>query len=185
MTNEVPVYVLMGTCGCGKTTIAELLVNKLNCQYIEGDALHPTANVKKMSDGIPLTDEDRWGWLRSIRDTYVKKANLISSQVKSHNRVIIVTCSALRRVYRDLLREVPKGLCRVVFIYLKGSYELIESRMKSRQNHFMASNMLKSQWKTLEEPDPQHEEVIIQDISLKTDDIIESLSKQIRERIDS
>ncbi|CAG2120999.1 unnamed protein product [Medioppia subpectinata] len=128
MPAEVPVYVLMGTCGCGKTTYAEALVKEFGCHSIEGDRLHPTANVDKMSAGIPLTDDDRWGWLSDIRHTYVQKASQIVAQgLSGTSGLIIVTCSALRLVYRDLLRDVPKGSCRVVFVYLKGSYELIDT----------------------------------------------------------
>lgn len=183
MVNQVVVYVLMGTCGCGKTTVAEGLVKQIKCHFIEGDALHPKANVDKMSAGIPLTDDDRWGWLRSIRDAYVNKARELANEDDRAKRLVVVTCSSLRKAYRDLMREVPKDLCKVVFIYLKGSYQLIESRLKARQNHFMATNMLKSQWATLEEPDPQHEEVIIQDIDLDMEDIIDSLLKQINQRL--
>ncbi|CAG2169446.1 unnamed protein product [Oppiella nova] len=183
MVAEVPVYVLMGTCGCGKTTYAELLVNRFQCQYIEGDLLHPKANVDKMSAGIPLTDDDRWGWLTSIRDTYVQKAREVAAKGVDRSGIIIVTCSSLRKVYRDLLRDVPKGLCRVVFVYLKGTYSLIESRMRARSDHFMASNMLDSQWRTLEEPDPQHEAVIIQDISGDTEAIVENLVQEISKQL--
>jgi gluconokinase len=179
MCEEVPVYVLMGTCGCGKTTIAQNLVKLLNCPFIEGDLLHSKSNVEKMSKGIPLTDEDRWQWLESVRDSYVIKAKDILNDKKSKSRVVIATCSSLRKVYRDILRDVPLGVCRVTFIYLKGSYELIYSRMKSRKNHYMASNMLDSQWKILEEPDPLFESVIVQDISDETHVIAESLEKII------
>jgi gluconokinase len=175
MCNEVPVYVLMGTCGCGKSIIAQKLVKLLNCPYIEGDSLHPKSNIEKMSNGIPLTDEDRWQWLESVRDSYVQKSNEIFPQNISKIRVVIATCSSLKKLYRDILREVPSGLCRVTFVFLKGSYQLIDARLKSRKNHFMASNMLESQWKTLEEPDPQYESVIIQDISEKIDVITERL----------
>jgi gluconokinase len=179
MCEEVPVYVLMGTCGCGKTTIAEKLAKLLNCPFIEGDLLHPKSNVEKMSKGIPLTDEDRWQWLESVRDSYVAKAKDILNDKKSKSRVVIATCSSLKKVYRDILRDVPLGVCRVTFIYLKGSYQLIDSRMKLRKNHYMAPNMLDSQWKILEEPDPLFESVIIQDISGETDVIAESLEKII------
>jgi len=181
--NEVPVYVLMGTCGCGKTTIGQELVKRLNCQFVEGDTLHPQSNVEKMSKGIPLTDDDRWLWLELVRDSYVQRARDILSGEKSRSRVVIATCSSLRKVYRDILREVPSGVCRVTFVYLKGSYQLIEARMKSRKNHFMATNMLDSQWKTLEEPDPQQESVIIQDISDDTDVIVEKLVNAIASQL--
>ncbi|CAG2102820.1 unnamed protein product [Medioppia subpectinata] len=184
MPVEVPVYVLMGTCGCGKTTYAEALVKEFGCHYIEGDRLHPTANVNKMSAGIPLTDDDRWGWLAAIRDTYVQKATEIVAQgLSGTSGIIVVTCSALRLVYRDLLRDVPKGSCRVVFVYLKGTYELLDSRMKARSGHFMASNMLNSQWKTLEEPDSQREDVILQDISADTDTVVKNLIKEIKKQL--
>ena len=175
---------MMGTCGCGKTTVAQGLVQQLQCPFIEGDTLHPKANVDKMAAGIPLTDDDRWGWLRTIREAYTSIARELSDEEDRTKRIIVVTCSSLKKAYRDLLREVPNELCKVVFIYLKGSYQLIDSRMKARQNHFMASNMLKSQWATLEEPDPQQEEVIIQDIDIDMKDIVNSLCQQIYKRYD-
>ncbi|XP_054156026.1 thermoresistant gluconokinase-like [Oppia nitens] len=196
MTIEcIPVYILMGTCGCGKTTYAEALVKEFGCHYIEGDRLHPEANVQKMSAGIPLTDGDRWGWLTEIRDTYVAEARKIqaASGVGRHqldkSDIIVVTCSALKRCYRDLLRDVPLLLTdsttiSVQFVYLKGTYKLIESRMIERTDHFMATKMLDSQWQTLEVPDPLMEpSIIVQDISADTETVVQSLVQEITKRL--
>jgi gluconokinase len=101
-------------------------------------------------------DDDRWSWLEKIRDT-------INEHVEKEDcRSLVVTCSSLRKVYRDILVQVPKAT--VTFVYLKGSPELLAERMGARKNHFMASNMLQSQLNTLEEPDPATENVIVTDI---------------------
>jgi gluconokinase/shikimate kinase len=141
VTNHVPppVLVLMGVSGGGKTTIAEALAERLGWDYAEGDVMHPAANIAKMSAGIPLTDEDRQPWLARIADW-------ISAQTAA-GKPGIVTCSALKRSYRDVLRGE-----NVIFVYLKGSYELIASRLAERTGHFMPPSLLRSQFATLEEP---------------------------------
>lgn len=96
-------------------------------------------------------------------------------------RIILATCSSLKRSYRDLLRDVPSDICSVTFIYLKGTYDLILNRMKERKNHFMGHHMLDSQWATLEEPDPNSEDVIVQDISGSPTEIASELEQKINE----
>jgi gluconokinase len=133
--------IFMGVSGCGKSTIADLVAKHLGWPMIEGDDLHPPANIAKMTQGIPLTDEDRWPWLQAI-------AARIDVWRQAGERGV-VTCSSLRRAYRDRLRD---GHDDVRFVYLKGSYELLLSRMQHRQRHFMPASLLKSQFDTLEEP---------------------------------
>ncbi|KAI8048262.1 shikimate kinase [Thamnidium elegans] len=167
----VPIFVLMGTAGCGKSSVAEEMQKALGCEYIEGDSLHPQSNVDKMAAGYPLQDDDRWPWLREIRDHLTKKALEVKDlDLQSKNRVVVVTCSSLKKVYRDILRQVPTDIGTVVFVYLKGSQELLLKRIQSRQGHFMPASMLQSQLDILEEPKEEEEAVIIADI-IPTPDI--------------
>lgn len=181
--SPVPVYILMGTCGSGKTSVALELQSVLGCEFIEGDKFHPPANVNKMSNGIPLTDDDRWDWLKMIKNKYVEQSTELFEQSINKSRVILVTCSALKRVYRDILNDVPLDRCSITYVYLKASFELISNRMKMRKDHFMSVNMLISQMEILEEPDPNEESVIIQSIEPDVKDICENLAKIIEMRL--
>ena len=130
--------VVMGVTSCGKTSVGEALAERLGAQFIEGDKLHPSANVAKMSSGTPLTDEDRWPWLSQI------------GQALSGTEGKIASCSALKRVYRERIAEAAAR--PVAFVFLDGSAELLEARIKARRNHFMPPSLLKSQLETLERP---------------------------------
>jgi gluconokinase len=136
---SAPILVVMGVAGTGKSTVAGLLAERLNWEFQEGDALHPPANVAKMSSGIPLTDEDRWPWLDAIAAWIEEKTQ--------RGEPGILTCSALKRSYRDRLRRP-----NVIFVFLNGSREVIAARMASRADHFMPPALLKSQLATLEPP---------------------------------
>ncbi|KAI9357086.1 shikimate kinase [Pilaira anomala] len=161
----VPIFVLMGTAGCGKSSVAAEIQKVLGCEFIEGDSLHPKSNVDKMAAGYPLQDEDRWPWLREIRDVLTEKAKgLKELDLKCKQRAVIVTCSSLKKVYRDILREVPEEMGKVIFVYLKGEQELLLKRIQGRQGHFMPPTMLQSQLDILEEPKEEEEAVIIADI---------------------
>jgi len=151
---EKPLIVVMGVAGSGKTTIASGLAEKLGVPFVEGDSLHPAANVKKMAGGVPLTDEDRWPWLEAIGE------RMEVERVTGHG--VVVSCSALRHVYRDCLRKKVHGT--VHFILLDGSRELITDRMKQRKGHFMPPALLDSQFATLEKPTPDEHAVVL-DIS--------------------
>jgi gluconokinase len=151
---EKPLIVVMGVAGSGKTTIASGLAEKLGVPFVEGDSLHPIANVKKMSAGIPLTDDDRWPWLQAIG------ARMEVERLTGHG--VVVSCSALKHAYRDCLRNEVQG--RVHFILLDGSRELISDRMKQRKGHFMPPALLDSQFATLEKPTPDEDAVVL-DIS--------------------
>jgi gluconokinase len=137
-------YVIMGVCGSGKSLIGATLARELGVEFVEGDDLHPPDNVKRMAAGIPLTDDDRHGWLLAIA------ARL--REAKRQGVGLVVSCSALKRSYRDLLRSV--GDADVRFVYLAGSRGLIEERMAQRRGHFMPASLLDSQLSTLEEPSP-------------------------------
>jgi len=134
--------IVMGVSGSGKSSIGEGVAARLGIHFIEGDALHPAANVEKMSKGIPLTDEDRWPWLEKIGQ------EITASLAKGEG--IAVSCSALKRTYRERLRASAGG--HLYFIYLHGSKELLTKRMGERKGHFMPASLLESQLETLEVP---------------------------------
>lgn len=169
----VTLCVTMGVSGCGKTTIGESLANKLSAPFLEGDTFHPKVNVDKMSNGIPLNDDDRWPWLSLIRDKCRSLANEFRTDKNRHCSYLVITCSALKKSYRDFLRQTA-GVDRVVFIYAKGSFDMIFSRISQRQNHFMKPDMLNSQFITLESPE-EEKDVVSVDISQHIDIIIEQI----------
>ncbi len=135
------VLVVMGVSGCGKSTVAALLAGQLGWPFEEGDALHPQANIEKMAADHPLTDDDRRPWLRKV-------AEWIDQRLDAGDGGII-TCSALKRAYRDALNRRGAG---VVFVYLAGDKVTIKARLAVRQGHFMPPNLLDSQFADLEEP---------------------------------
>ena len=134
--------VVMGVSGCGKTSVAEGLAAALPAAFIEGDSLHPAANVEKMSKGIPLDDEDRWPWLDTIGRAMAETLN--------DGKSVVVSCSALKKSYRDRLRQAAGGT--LAFVFLKGSRDLLMTRMAARRDHFMPVSLLDSQLATLEDP---------------------------------
>ncbi|WP_350224750.1 gluconokinase [Leifsonia sp. fls2-241-R2A-40a] len=131
--------VVMGVAGCGKSTVAALLADRLGWELLEGDALHPAANVERMGAGIPLTDDDRAPWLAAIAAWMDERLDA--------GRSVVVACSALAKRYRDVLRRDE-----VVFLHLTGTPELLAERLASREHHFMKAGMLLSQLETLEPP---------------------------------
>jgi len=137
------VLVVMGVAGCGKSSVADLLSARLGWSYMEGDSLHPDANIAKMESGQPLTDEDRWPWLEKVA------AWIEGQHAAGHDGLI--TCSALKRSYRDVLNRRGEGM---VFVYLAGERLTLEDRMRARVGHFMPPGLLASQLATLEEPQP-------------------------------
>jgi gluconokinase len=145
-----PVLVIMGVSGSGKTTVGPLLAGRLGWPYAEADDFHSEANVAKMAAGRPLDDEDRRPWLEAI-------AAWIADR-QQRGEPAVVSCSALKRRYRDLLRGGRDGV-RVV--YLEGSRELIERRMVARHGHFMKAAMLDSQFADLEPPTPDEDVVVV------------------------
>lgn len=150
------IIVLMGVCGCGKTTVGEKLAERLGCGFSDADGFHPKENVEKMRAGIPLTDEDRWPWLAALR------AAIEGWQADGVSH--IVACSALKQVYREILS--PKD--DVIFVYLKGSAEVIGPRLRARQGHYMNPALLESQFATLEEP----KDAVVVDIGGTPDEIV-------------
>lgn len=143
--------VVMGISGSGKTTIAGRLTEQLGWVFAEADEFHPAANIEKMTAGTPLTDEDRWPWLESMRDWMTQQART--------GRSTVVTCSALRRSYRDVLTQAEGTLN---FVHLLGNTDLILERMKTRSGHFMPESLLPSQISTLEPLEPDERGVRIE-----------------------
>lgn len=135
------IIVVMGISGCGKTTVGRLLAERLDWPFVEGDDYHPPENVAKMASGHPLTDEDRWPWLHRLAEAM--------GQWAGQGQNTVVSCSALRRGYRALLRT---GAPDVRFVYLEGALDLVRGRMAHREGHFMPLALIDSQAATLEDP---------------------------------
>ena len=131
--------VVMGVAGSGKSTIAAALSQQLGWACAEADEFHPQTNIQKMSQGIPLQDEDRWPWLQQIQ-------NWMTTQAKA-GKSTVLTCSALKQRYRQLLAQAEG---RVLFLHLHGEADLIGQRMQGREGHFMPPTLLPSQLATLE-----------------------------------
>ncbi|HEX6392823.1 MAG TPA: gluconokinase [Acidimicrobiales bacterium] len=143
-----PELVLMGVSGSGKSTVGALLAGRLGWEFAEGDSMHPAANVGKMASGHPLTDDDRWPWLERIA-TWIQDRSAAGEPG-------IVTCSALKRKYRDVLRGPG-----VVFVYLKGTNDQIAHRLVARHGHFMPAALLDSQFVELEPPGPDENAITV------------------------
>ncbi|WP_341486903.1 gluconokinase [Pararhizobium sp. A13] len=133
--------IVMGVSGCGKSSIGERLADQLGLPFVEGDSLHPAENIAKMSAGIPLDDGDRWPWLE-----------IIGKRLETARATgIVVSCSALKRAYRDRLRQAACE--RLAFVYLKGPRDILLNRMTERPGHFFKASLLDSQLATLESPE--------------------------------
>ncbi|MFX1763031.1 gluconokinase [Paraburkholderia sp. A1RI-2L] len=163
------ILIAMGVSGAGKTRIGELLAERLHCSFTDGDAFHSEANKKKMHDGIPLTDDDRWPWLRTIRAAIEEKQRA--------QETAVFTCSSLKRSYRDILRGSDRD---VFFVYLKGSFEVLHERLASRTGHFFDPSLLQSQLDTLEAPGP--DEAIEVSIEHTPEQIVDEVITQLETR---
>ena len=147
---SVVALVVMGVSGSGKTTIARPVAARLGWDFEEGDALHSPANIAKMKSGHPLTDADRGPWLLAVR-------GWIDREIQA-GRSGVITCSALKRAYRDRLGD---GRPQVRFVYLRGDEATIRERVRGRRGHFMPASLLDSQFDTLEEPAPDEHAIVI------------------------
>ncbi|WP_246750439.1 gluconokinase [Martelella lutilitoris] len=132
--------IVMGVSGCGKSSVARLIAERMGFEQVEGDDLHPAANVEKMSAGIPLEDADRWPWLDRVG----------AELARERQTGVVVTCSALKKIYRDRLRATAGQ--PLAFVFLNGSETLLAERIGARAGHFMPTSLLKSQLETLEDP---------------------------------
>jgi gluconokinase len=153
----------MGVSGSGKSLIGASFARELGLGFVEGDDYHPAENVRRMSSGIPLTDDDRAGWLRALA-VRIREATDAGTG-------LVMTCSALKRSYRDVLRAEADELR---FIFLRGPQALIAERLAGRRGHFMPASLLESQFATLEEPSPD-EEAWVCDVRQSPRDLVAAL----------
>jgi gluconokinase len=159
----------MGVTGSGKTTIGTLLARKLGWKFADADDFHAASNIEKIRRGVPLSDEDRAPWLAALRDA------IIYWILEKQN--VVLACSALKRSYREQLRTAS-----VQFVYLKGDYDLILLRLRTRHGHFASESILKSQFADLEEPDNEEPEDVI---TVKVDKTPEAIVAEIIARVGS
>ncbi|ARU65387.1 gluconate kinase [Histophilus somni] len=165
--------ILMGVSGTGKTSVGTEVAYRLGLKLIDGDDLHPRANIIKMRQGQPLNDEDRMPWLERIRDA------AFSLEQKSEKGIII--CSALKKQYRDQIRD---GNRNIKFIYLSGSFELVLSRLQKRQGHYMKTEMLRSQFATLEVPQADETDIYHIDIDATFEEVVQRCVEAIKPLLD-
>jgi gluconokinase len=161
------IIVLMGVSGCGKTTVGAVLAQQLGAHFLEGDTLHPPENIAKMQRGEPLTDADRWPWLHAVAEMIDDwRARGISG---------VVACSALKRAYRKILIGARED---VRLVYLRGTREMIATRLAARRGHFMPAALLDSQFSALEEP-ASEENAIVVAVDRTPEEMIEELREKL------
>jgi gluconokinase len=156
------IIVIFGVSGAGKTTVGKMLAEQLGWRFLEADDFHPAANIEKMRNGHPLTDEDRWPWLDYLRKQI--------EQLLSAGETAVLACSALKRAYRDRLRVSDK----VKFVFLRGDYALVEKQLRSRHGHFMNTALLQSQFDDLEKPQSD-ENVLTIELGRTPEEIVERI----------
>ncbi len=161
------IVIVMGVEGSGKTTVGSLLAQRLGYTFLDADTFHSAENKRKIHAGIPLNDDDRLPWLRSMHDALTKEQQAGSSAV--------LACSALKDEYRSILTE---GLT-AQFVLLKGSYELIKSRLEARKDHFAGTAILRDQFATLQEP----EDAIVVDVAPPPQEIVDAIVKALAGRL--
>jgi gluconokinase len=168
VATRLAAIVLMGVSGAGKSTVGRIVAERLNCPFRDADSFHPKANIEKMASGHPLTDDDRWPWLHAIADWI--------GEHRAAGTLCVVTCSALKRAYRDIITNTQSKDVRLV--YLKGDYGVIDARLKARTGHFMPPALLESQFAALEEP-AADEHAITVSIDATPEEIAERVLKRL------
>ncbi|MBW1216367.1 gluconokinase [Pantoea allii] len=166
------VFILMGVSGSGKSVVANQVSHQLNTAFLDGDFLHPRANILKMAEGHPLNDDDRLPWLQALNDA--------AFAMQRTQAISIIVCSALKKHYRDILRQ---GNDNLRFVYLKGDFDTIESRLKARKGHFFKPQMLVTQFATLEEPGSDETDVLVVDIANPLDEVVAATVATIKDAI--
>jgi gluconokinase len=164
--------IVMGVSGCGKSTMAAALGERLGLDMVDGDDLHLPESVAKMRAGIALQDADRWPWLDRIGQ-YL-------AQAQAHPQGRVVACSALKRVYRDRIREQAGDVC---FVFLDGDFDLIAQRMRQRVGHYMQPGLLDSQFRTLEKPRADEADVITLPITETVQDMVTQALQALHSRV--
>ncbi|MDP0498497.1 MAG: gluconokinase [Verrucomicrobiota bacterium JB022] len=159
---------VMGVSGSGKSTIARLLAERLGGCYLDADDFHPQNNIDKMRDGVALTDEDRWPWLRTLHEELQRR--------EAEEEIVCLACSALKQRYREVLLD---GLRHKAVVMLTGTYDLLLERMTSRQGHFMPARLLTSQLATLEKP----EDALNVSIAGTPEEIVEDIMRQLPQHV--
>jgi gluconokinase len=154
--------VIMGVSGSGKSSVAEGVAERLDCRLLEGDDFHPSRNVDKMARGIPLTDEDRWPWLDLIGQEL--------SMARRRGERLVVTCSALRRIYRERLRQF--GGTSICFLFLRADKHVLKRRLDRRGGHFMPPSLLASQLALLDDPTNERDVAVV-DVSVGLTAVVE------------
>lgn len=170
--NKGKSFILMGVSSTGKTSIGTEVARRLGMKLIDGDDLHPKANIIKMGSGQPLNDQDRAPWLERIRDA------AFSLEQKSERGIIV--CSALKKQYRDLIRDGND----VKFIFLHGDFDLVLKRMQQREGHYMKAEMLRSQFDTLEVPQADETDVYPIDIDATFEEVVARCVQVIKSLLD-
>ena len=168
MSSAPQAVVVMGVCGCGKSTVGERLARELDALYVEGDAFHPAANVARMAAGIALSDDDRQGWLEALAE------QLAAARRDGHS--VVLACSALKRRYRDVLRQ---GAPELRVVHLHGERDMLARRLAARQGHYMPASLLDSQLAALGAPGPD-ERAIALDAGTPTDTLVRSALAQLQ-----
>jgi gluconokinase len=160
----------MGVSGSGKSAVASEVAHQIQAAFLDGDFLHPRSNIMKMAAGDPLNDDDRKPWLQALNDA--------AFAMQRTNKVSLIVCSALKKRYRDLLRD---GNPNLSFIYLKGEFDVIETRLKARKGHFFKTQMLVTQFDALEEPGSDEQDVLVVNIDQPLDGVVASTIAVIKQ----
>lgn len=162
------IYVLMGVSGSGKSAVASEVAHQLHAAFLDGDFLHPRRNIEKMASGEPLNDDDRKPWLQALNDA--------AFAMQRTNKVSLIVCSALKNTIATCCVKV----IRISFIYLKGDFDVIESRLKARKGHFFKTQMLVTQFETLQEPGADETDVLVVDIDQPLEGVVASTIEVIK-----
>lgn len=193
MCDSAIALIVMGPSACGKSEVASALAKHYECEYIDADSLHPSSNIEKMSNGKPLTDADRFPWLKTVREhlviAYRNSSNKKRDRVNVTKVRVVVACSALKKIYRDILRGSYEGSeddCYLEvatnFVFLNCSESVLVERICRREGHFMKANMLQSQLSTLEKPDSTERAVTVNgdgNLSSIVSDVAEFLKSKL------